>query len=105
MPRIDIRQRKRTNQDRPNKETRYHSVRWRKARMIQLMNEPLCRLCMQADRVTAAEMVDHIQPVRLGGGFWDEQNYQSLCNSCHAVKSAKERGLTRGGGNLGESDG
>lgn len=94
MPRIDIRQRKRTNQDRPNKEARYHSVRWRKARMIQLMNEPLCRLCMQADRVTAAEMVDHIQPVRLGGGFWDEQNYQSLCNSCHAVKSAKERGLT-----------
>lgn len=93
MPRIDIPKRKRINQDRPNKDSRYHSVRWRKARLIQLMSEPLCRICMNDDRVTAAEMVDHIVPVRLGGGFWDESNYQSLCNSCHAVKSAKERGL------------
>jgi 5-methylcytosine-specific restriction protein A len=49
---------------------------------------------MQSDRVTAAQMVDHIKPVRLGGEFWDERNYQSLCNSCHAVKSAKEARLT-----------
>lgn len=102
MPRIDIRKRKRTNQDRPNKESRYHTTRWRKARILQLMREPLCRICMEADRVTAAEMVDHIKPVRLGGGFWDESNYQSLCNSCHAVKSAKERGLTPGAGILDE---
>ncbi len=58
------------------------------------MNEPLCRICMQSDQVTAAQMVDHIKPVRLGGEFWDERNYQSLCNSCHAVKSAKEARLT-----------
>lgn len=96
MPRIDTRKRKRLNQDRANKETRYHTTRWRKTRMDQLMREPLCRICLEADRVTAAEMVDHIKPVRLGGGFWDERNYQSLCNSCHAVKSAKERGLTPG---------
>ncbi len=85
-------------QNRTGEETRYHTTRWRKARMIQLMNEPLCRICLQADQVTAAQMVDHIHPVRLGGGFWDESNYQSLCNACHAVKSAKERGLTPGAG-------
>jgi 5-methylcytosine-specific restriction protein A len=38
-----------------------------------------------------ATVVDHIQPVRLGGEFWDRDNWQPMCASCHNAKSAKER--------------
>ena len=48
-------------------------------------------MCAQAGRTTAATVCDHIQPVRLGGDFWDSRNYQSLCRPCHQAKSAAER--------------
>jgi 5-methylcytosine-specific restriction enzyme A len=35
-------------------------------------------------------VADHITPVRLGGDFWDINNLQGLCASCHNSKSAKE---------------
>ena len=74
-------------------EPRYHTTSWRQVREAVLMSEPLCRSCADIGEVKLAQMVDHIEPVRLGGNFWDTQNLQPLCNSCHAVKSAKERGL------------
>jgi len=44
--------------------------------------------CNECGRI--AQMVDHIQPVRLGGSFDDIDNLQSLCNRCHAAKSGRE---------------
>ena len=38
-----------------------------------------------------AEMVDHIDPINNGGDPWDLENTQSMCNKCHARKSATER--------------
>jgi 5-methylcytosine-specific restriction protein A len=73
-------------------EPRYHTTNWRAVRQSVLMAEPLCRSCAELGEVVLAQMVDHIEPVRLGGNFWDTSNLQPLCNSCHAVKSAKERG-------------
>jgi len=75
-------------------EPRYHTKAWRAARLDALQREPLCRICDSMGYVTLAQMVDHITPVRLGGDFWDADNHQPLCNSCHAVKSQSERGLT-----------
>jgi len=98
MPRINNSKQKKREQQRNHIEPRYHTQRWRIERKQQLMREPLCRICFETDTITAAQMVDHIKPVRLGGEFWDERNYQSLCNSCHAVKSAKESRLTPGRG-------
>ena len=64
---------------------RYWKYEWRKLRNTFIKNNPLCNHCGRL-----AEMVDHIHPVRLGGGFTDIDNLQSLCNRCHAKKSGAE---------------
>jgi len=80
----------RTEREHKHKEPRYHSTAWRKLRLSILQQAPLCVHCEQLGTITLAQMVDHVEPVRLGGDFWDANNLQPLCNSCHAVKSAKE---------------
>lgn len=80
-------------------EPRYNTTRWRNVREQVLQGNPLCVNCQTLGLLTVAQMVDHIDPVRLGGEFWDMANLQSLCNSCHASKSARERNLTPNGGN------
>jgi 5-methylcytosine-specific restriction enzyme A len=73
------------------KESRYNTQQWRNVRALILQDSPLCKACEEVGLITLAQMVDHINPVRLGGEFWDRDNLQPLCNSCHARKSAKER--------------
>jgi len=72
-------------------EVRYNTKRWRSVREQVLQSSPLCKNCEAIGLLTVAQMVDHIEPVRLGGEFWETDNLQPLCNSCHASKSAKER--------------
>jgi 5-methylcytosine-specific restriction protein A len=76
-----------------HREPRYNTSAWRAIRQSVLRDEPLCRECRSNDNITTAQMVDHINPVRLGGSFTDRDNLQPLCNSCHAVKSGKESRL------------
>jgi 5-methylcytosine-specific restriction protein A len=47
--------------------------------------------CFEDHRVTAAYQVDHVVPHRGDRTlFWDrEGNWQSLCRSCGAAKSAR----------------
>jgi hypothetical protein len=40
----------------------YASAKWRRIRRIQLLAEPLCRLCAQRGIVTPADVVDHVIP-------------------------------------------
>jgi 5-methylcytosine-specific restriction protein A len=68
----------------------YHTARWQKLRASILAAEPLCRMCVAEDRVTMAELVDHIKPVKFEGEFWDRGNLQPLCTKCHEVKSYAE---------------
>lgn len=75
-------------------EPRYNTKRWRTVRGLVLQGNPLCTNCEATGLITVAQMVDHIEPVRLGGEFWATENLQPLCNSCHASKSAKERNAT-----------
>lgn len=74
-------------------EVRYNTKRWRSVRELVLQSNPLCVNCEAIGLLTVAQMVDHIEPVRLGGEFWDSDNLQPLCNSCHASKSAKEKNI------------
>lgn len=69
----------------------YGTARWQKARLAHLQQHPLCVECLKRKRTTEATIVDHITPVRLGGGMWDAGNYQSLCRPHHQAKSARER--------------
>jgi 5-methylcytosine-specific restriction protein A len=73
------------------RDARYSTARWQAARAAQLARCPCCVVCTSQGRTTPATVCDHIQPVRLNGDFWDTQNYQSLCRSCHQAKSASER--------------
>ena len=67
----------------------YNTTQWRKLRMIILNDEPICRECKHK----AASVIDHIQPIRLGGEFWAIENLQPLCTGCHNSKSGKESKL------------
>ena len=71
----------------------YRLAAWRKLRARVLEAEPFCRECMSQQIVTPAQMVDHIQPIRLGSAPMDEANLAAMCNSCHAKKRNKERYL------------
>lgn len=64
---------------------------WERLRAAVLAEEPLCRECAKAGRVTAAEDVDHIVP-RARGGTDDRANLQPLCAPCHSTKTATEDG-------------
>jgi 5-methylcytosine-specific restriction protein A len=88
------RQTKHYEQVRGTATQRGYDSRWRKARLGWLAKHPLCVHCQAEGRVTAANVVDHIIPHRGDTNlFWDSKgNWQSLCTSHHAVKTAQEDG-------------
>ena len=48
-------------------------------------------LCDQFERTTPATLVDHVIPHRGNEAlFWDESNWQSMCDACHSRKTATE---------------
>jgi 5-methylcytosine-specific restriction protein A len=69
----------------------YNSRQWQAMRAIQLSTEPWCRDCLSENAHTLATEVDHITP-HLGDAqlFFDPTNLQSLCESHHSSKTAKE---------------
>lgn len=71
----------------------YDSPRWRKVRAWFRKRNPLCAECLREGRTTAATLVDHIIPRRLGGAPFADSNLQSLCNECHQRKRREERDL------------
>jgi 5-methylcytosine-specific restriction protein A len=50
--------------------------------------------CHAAGRIRAADEVDHVVPLAIGGPDTDD-NLQALCIDCHRRKSAAERGVRR----------
>ena len=73
------------------------STQWQKVRDIKIRRTPLCEDPMQRhlNQPIAAREVDHIVPLGQGGAPFDYENLQSLCVSCHAVKSRRETHATR----------
>lgn len=72
---------------------RGYDARWQKARRYFLGRHPLCAECEKEGRTTPATVVDHIQPHQGNYElFWDQNNWQPLCQSCHSKKTAKEDG-------------
>jgi 5-methylcytosine-specific restriction enzyme A len=65
---------------------------WRKVRAAVLAQEPLCRICDEAGRVTVATQVDHIRPFRgLSDPLrLDRANLRPLCDPCHRARSARQ---------------
>jgi 5-methylcytosine-specific restriction endonuclease McrA len=48
-----------------------------------LRTEPLCRICLEAGRVTPATVADHIEPHRGGYNAFRLGALRSLCKACH----------------------
>lgn len=71
----------------------YNSTRWRKLRLIHLGAAPLCRMCADEGRITAATVCDHIKPHKGDVAlFYDPANLSSLCKHCHdRHKQSEER--------------
>lgn len=83
------------NYDRTRTDKMYHSFyktsRWQQLRLLVLKREPLCRMCKANDMLTAAEMIDHIVPIKLDWSMrLREDNLQPLCHACHRVKTAED---------------
>lgn len=71
---------------------RYDSGLWRKIRIVIFERDGYrCQPCKRKGLVTTATVVDHINPVKLGGSFDDPNNLESNCVSCHQSKSSGER--------------
>ncbi|OPA77500.1 HNH endonuclease [Paenibacillus selenitireducens] len=72
---------------------RGYNSKWRQARVWYLVKHPLCVYCAMQDKVIAATVVDHIKPHK-GDKllFWDRDNWQGLCISCHNSKTVREDG-------------
>ena len=75
---------------RPPAAVRGYDRDWQCVRAAVLDEEPLCRHCREAGRVTAAVLVDHIRALSDGGARLDRANLQPLCVPCHARKSAAD---------------
>lgn len=70
----------------------YQTQRWRKFRLMYLAEFPLCVHCEAKGFAVAAVDLDHIIQLKKGGDMYSYQNLQGLCKSCHARKSAAEKG-------------
>jgi 5-methylcytosine-specific restriction protein A len=67
----------------------YSTPEWRRLRLAQLAEEPLCRECRPA--VVVATEADHVIPHKGDRAlFFDPENLQSLCKPCHSEKTMRE---------------
>lgn len=72
----------------------YGTQRWRRRSKAQLQAEPLCVMCLAANRTKAATVADHVVPHRGDEeAFW-QGPLQSLCQHHHS--QVKQREEVRG---------
>lgn len=66
---------------RPGARARGYDAEWERVRAAHLRDHPDCRRCGQP-----GQHVDHIIPLARGGTH-DPANLQTLCHSCHSMKT------------------
>lgn len=67
----------------------YWSTPWKKFRAWYIRRNPLCEECLKRGLTVPADVVDHIIEIKDGGARLSEDNAKSLCNRCHARKTAE----------------
>lgn len=75
----------------------YHSKEWDRLRRQAMMRDHgLCQECLLDKRITVADVVDHIKPIKL---YWHLRlvlsNLRSLCHLCHNRKTAADKSKSR----------
>ena len=80
---------KRTGRDAdPRRTLPLNGAAWQRLRASVLADEPLCRMCWQMGRTTAATDVDHMH----GSDDNRRESLQPLCHSCHSRKTQRDMG-------------
>lgn len=72
----------------------YSTGEWVAVRAMQIATQPYCAACMTRGVLvdcTVGGHVDHVISMDNGGAPLDLRNLQTLCQPCHAKKSALER--------------
>ena len=84
--------RQETDKRRGSARERGYTSRWDKAAAAFKRRNPLCLGCHAVGRVTAAAVVDHVEPHRGDDArFWDPDNWQPACAWHHdAIKQRLE---------------
>lgn len=68
----------------------YNTAYWKKRRVIQLSKNPLCAKCLLDGKIVLAEHIDHVFPHRQDINKFKQNLFQSLCPSCHTLKTQEE---------------
>ena len=71
----------------------YHSARWTRVSRAWRASHPLCANCRRQGRVTAGEVTDHIVPWPVCGDFFDDNNFQTLCQACNHDKGQRDKSI------------
>ena len=65
----------------------YEHPHWRHLRNQYIFANPLCKMCRDKNIIEKATEVDHIHGFKNRGQFFNYNNLQSLCKSCHSKKT------------------
>lgn len=85
-PRFSERAKEAAKHQKNKTDSQVYDRAWRKLRKSFITENPLCVACLEEDRVTAAEHVDHIIPVTVAPNRrLDRTNLRSLCKTCHGA--------------------
>lgn len=78
---------------RPSARERGYTTEWDKASAAFRVENPRCAMCLKRGKLSRSRVVDHIIPHKGDMAlFWDAQNWQALCVSCHSsLKQQIER--------------
>lgn len=69
----------------------YRTVAWRRLREALTQQNPWCAECLKKNINNPWDELDHIVPHRGNLDlFWDRDNLQGLCRTCHANKTWRE---------------
>ena len=80
------------DKERGNRHQRGYGNEWDKIRQYVLqMNLGMCSGCLDNGQYTKATQIDHIIP-KAKGGSDDIDNLQPLCEPCHKLKTARDKG-------------
>lgn len=66
----------------------YHSRKWREARKIFLINNWKCAFCNSTFNLEIDHILEHQENEKL---FYNSFNWQTLCKSCHYVKTMEDK--------------
>ena len=78
-----------TQKDKDNSKL-YSTAYWKKQRIAQLSNSPLCQACLLEGKVVQAVAIDHIFPHRQDANKFKNNLFQSLCVPHHTLKTQEE---------------